>query len=148
MVVTAWATRALPSMHRDGGVGTAVEDLDQPGRGRGWPLVVVARADGAAVGPDLLVLEAAADRGCRRGKEPWSISRPLSAPSSPVDTDSVETNGNAVGIVRPRGWAEPGAAPSASAAAGGWGPPPQSPSALFCDGGFTPPLVAVAESPW
>ena len=73
--------------------------------------------------------------------------RPFSAPLSPVETASVDTNGNDVlGPLPPPGPFGGGGVPPPPP--GGWKPPPQPPSALFWDGGFTPPLVAVAERPW
>ena len=105
---------------------------------------MTARADGAAVAQTCWCSKRPLMR-LFGGKEPWSISRPFSAPSSPVDTDSVDTNGKAVGL-SPPGLGGAGAPPPPPPP-GGRAAPPQSPSALFCDGGFTPPLVAVAEQP-
>src|SRR2546430_6663502 len=106
------------------------------------PAVVVARADGTAVAQTCWCSKRPVI-GLPTGKEPWSISWPCSAPASPVDTDSVDVNGNAVlGPLPPPGLGGAGAPPPPPPPPppGGWAPPPQSPSAPFCDRGFTPPL--------
>ncbi len=147
MVVTAEATRVLfPVTPAWASVRPLTTSTSGPKARR--PPVEMARPDGAA---------SAATNWCWRaplngppsGRDPWSIERPFSAPSSPVDTVSVETNGNDVGGPEPPprlGGA--GAPPPPPSPLPGGFSVPQSPSAAGCSGGFNAPLVAVADSPW